>query len=84
MCKRIQLKEQLDQHFYQNQVNRFDLPNQLAKAKYCNLWAWAGISLAISWWIIGKKGGQFLSSVVTPAGMQHMKVKLAQQAESKK
>lgn len=29
--------------------------NQLANAKYCNLWALTGIALAISWWIIGKR-----------------------------
>ena len=43
------------------------LPNQLAKAIYCILWAWIGISFAISWCMIGKNGGQFLSLEVMPA-----------------
>lgn len=43
------------------------IPNQLAKAIYCSLWACTGISLAISWWIIGKNGGQFFPSSGTPA-----------------
>lgn len=45
------------------------IPNQLAKAKYCNFWPSAGISFAISLWIIGKNEGQFLSSVEIPCGM---------------
>jgi hypothetical protein len=27
----------------------------------------AGISLAMSWWMMGKNGGQFFSSIGTPA-----------------
>lgn len=51
------------------------IPNQLAKAEYCSLWAWTGISLAISWWMIGKNGGQFLSSTGTPAGKHILKTR---------
>lgn len=49
------------------------IPSQLAKARYCNLWALAGISFAISWWIIGKNGGQFLSLEGTPAVFTRMR-----------
>ena len=43
------------------------LPNNDANAKYCSLCRWMGISFAISWWIMGKKGGQFFSSITMPA-----------------
>jgi hypothetical protein len=56
---------------FQKTKNNELLPNQLAKAKYCSLWAWIGISFAISWWMMGKNGGQFLSSGVMPAEIPH-------------
>lgn len=46
------------------------IPNNVVNATYCNLCKWIGISFAISWWIIGKKGGQFFSSRTIPAEKQ--------------
>lgn len=47
-----------------------NLPNNEKNATYCSLWRWIGISFAISWWIIGKNGGQFFSSITIPAAKQ--------------
>lgn len=67
---------------HQSKERNDPIPNQLAKAEYCNLWTCTGISLAMSWWIIGKNGGQFLSSTGTPAEMQCRKNQISIQ-ESK-
>lgn len=50
-----------------NQVREINIPNNDANAKYWSLWRWIGISFAMSWWIMGKKGGQFFSSRTIPA-----------------
>lgn len=51
----------------QEAIINHGVPIKDANAKYCNLCKWTGISFTISWWIIGKKGGQFLSSIIIPA-----------------
>jgi hypothetical protein len=55
------------------QKRQSTIPSQLANARYCNFCALAGISLAMSWWIIGKNGGQFFSSMGTPATSSHQR-----------
>lgn len=42
-------------------------PSKVVKATYCMFCRWIGISFAISWWMIGKYGGQFFSSITIPA-----------------
>jgi hypothetical protein len=42
-------------------------PKNDENARYCILCRWIGISLEMSWWMRGKKGGQFFSSITTPA-----------------
>jgi len=49
-----------------------NIPSQLANARYCNFCTFAGISLAMSWWMMGKNGGQFFSSIGTPAAPSKM------------
>jgi hypothetical protein len=43
------------------------VPKSDANATYCVLCRWTGISLPISLWMMGKNGGQFLSSNTIPA-----------------
>lgn len=43
------------------------VPKYVANAIYCSLWRRTGISFAMSWWISGKKGGQFFDSITIPA-----------------
>lgn len=45
----------------------FAIPNNVVNATYCNVCRWTGISFAMSWWIRGKNGGQFFSSMTIPA-----------------
>jgi len=49
-----------------------NVPNRVVNATYCNFCRWIGISLAMSWWIIGKNGGQFFSSRTIPAAKQNV------------
>ena len=44
-----------------------NIPNNVVNATYCIFCRWIGISFPMSWWIIGKNGGQFLSSITIPA-----------------
>jgi len=48
-------------------TSNWHLPNSEENARYCILCRWIGISFAMSWWIMGIKGGQFLSSMTIPA-----------------
>lgn len=43
------------------------IPNNVVNATYWILCRWIGISVAMSWWISGKNGGQFFSSITIPA-----------------
>lgn len=46
---------------------RWGIPRNDVNATYWILWRWMGISFEMSWWMRGRNGGQFLSSITIPA-----------------